>query len=209
LSREVRAKVCKAGAALARSIGYQSAGTVEFIYDNDTEEFFFLEMNTRIQVEHPITEMITGVDIVAQQLFIARGEPLPFTQSDIKFTGHAIECRINAESPQHGFRPCPGRIIRWEAPQDTEIRLDTHCFPGYVVPPYYDSLIAKLIVHGANRSQAAARMANALAAFQVEGIDTGIPFLQSIMIDPEYLSGKVNTSWLERKLEDYSATISG
>ncbi|HZD39112.1 MAG TPA: acetyl-CoA carboxylase biotin carboxylase subunit [Terriglobales bacterium] len=208
LSPEVRAKICKAGAALARSIGYQSAGTVEFIYDNDTAEFFFLEMNTRIQVEHPITEMITGIDIVAQQLLIARDEPLPFAQSDIRFAGHAIECRINAESPQHGFRPCPGRITRWEAPQDGEVRLDTHCFPGYVVPPYYDSLIAKLIVHGTDRSQAAGRMANALAAFQVEGIDTGIPFLQSVMSDPEYLRGKLNTRWLERKLEDYSAAVS-
>ena len=114
--QEVRAQICNAAAILARSIGYQNAGTVEFIFDNDTNEFFFLEMNTRIQVEHPVTEMITGVDLVAQQLRIARGEPLAFKQSDIRFSGHAIECRINAESPQHGFRPCPGRITHWEAP---------------------------------------------------------------------------------------------
>jgi len=208
LAPDVRAKICKAATALAHSIGYQNAGTIEFIYDNDTEEFFFLEMNTRIQVEHPVTEMITGVDIVAQQLLIARGETLALTQPEIKFKGHAIECRINAESLQHGFRPCPGRITHWQAPEDPEIRLDTHCFPGYVVPPYYDSLIAKLVVHGADRAQAASRTANTLAAFQVEGIDTGIPFLETIMSDPEYLSGKVNTRWLEKKLEVYSAAVS-
>ena len=207
LSPEVRAKICKAAAALAHSIGYRNAGTIEFIYDNDTEEFFFLEMNTRIQVEHPVTEMITGIDIVAQQLLIARGEALALKQSDIKFNGHAIECRINAESPQHDFRPCPGRITHWQAPEDPEIRLDSHCFPGYVVPPYYDSLIAKLIVHGANRSQAAGRTANALAAFQVGGIDTGIPFLEAVMSDSDYLSGTVNTRWLEKKLEAYAAAI--
>ena len=121
---------------------------MEFIFDNDTNEFFFLEMNTRIQVEHPVTEMITGVDLVAQQLRIARGEPLPFKQSDVRFFGHAIECRINAESPQHGFRPCPGRITHWQGPEGTGIRVDTHCYSGYLVPPFYDSLLAKLIVHG-------------------------------------------------------------
>jgi acetyl-CoA carboxylase biotin carboxylase subunit len=151
--------------------------------------------------------MITGVDIVAQQLLIARGQPLPFKQTDIKFNGHAIECRINAESPQHGFRPCPGLITHWDAPEGAGIRLDTHCFPGYFVPPYYDSLLAKLIVHGAERNEAAARTANALAAFHVEGIDTGIPFLHTVISDPEYLSGKVNTRWLEKKLEEYAAAI--
>ncbi|HVO91735.1 MAG TPA: biotin carboxylase N-terminal domain-containing protein, partial [Terriglobales bacterium] len=126
--QDVRAKICSAAATLARSIGYRSAGTIEFIYDNDTADFYFLEMNTRIQVEHPVTEMITGVDLVGQQLRIARGEPLPFKQSDLKFSGHAIECRINAESPQHGFRPCPGRITQWRAPEGRGIRLDTHCY---------------------------------------------------------------------------------
>ncbi len=204
---EVRAKICSAAATLARSIGYRSAGTIEFIYDNDTADFYFLEMNTRIQVEHPVTEMITGVDLVAQQLHIARSEPLPFKQSDINFTGHAIECRINAESPQHGFRPCPGRITEWLAPQGQGIRLDTHCYPGYFVPPYYDSLLAKLIVHAVSRDAAADHTAKALDSFHVSGIDTLIPFLKTVIADSDYRRGAVNTRWLEKKLEEYSAAL--
>ena len=205
VSPDVRAKICQAAATLARSIGYRSAGTIEFIYDNDTADFYFLEMNTRIQVEHPVTEMITGVDLVAQQLLIARGEPLPYKQSDIKFTGHAIECRITAESPQHGFRPCPGRITEWQPPQGHGIRLDTHCYPGYVVPPFYDSLLAKLIVHASTREEAADQTKRALKDFLVSGIDTLIPFLKIVIADSEYRGGKVNTAWLEKKLEEYSA----
>jgi len=204
LAVEVRTKICNAAATLARSIGYRNAGTIEFIFDNDTEEFFFLEMNTRIQVEHPVTEMITGVDLVAQQLLIAGGQPLAFKQSDISFTGHAIECRINAESPQHGFRPCPGRITHWQAPQGAGVRLDSHCYSGYFVPPYYDSLLAKLIVHGADRGEAITRTGQALSSFQVAGIDTGIPFLETVIDDQDYRSGHVNTRWLEKKLEEYS-----
>ena len=206
---QVREQICHAAVVLARAIGYQSAGTVEFIFDNDTNEFFFLEMNTRIQVEHPVTEMITGVDLVALQLRIGRDEPLPFEQSDVRFYGHAIECRINAESPQHGFRPCPGKIVAWQTPQGAGIRVDSHCYPGYFVPPFYDSLLAKLIVHGAERSAAIARTKQALASFQVQGIDTGIPFLQAVMDDAEYVEGKVNTRWLEKKLEACSTTHSG
>jgi acetyl-CoA carboxylase biotin carboxylase subunit len=193
-----------AATTLAGAISYRNAGTIEFIYDNDTEDFYFLEMNTRIQVEHPVTEMITGTDLVAQQLLIARGEPLPYKQSDIGFTGHAIECRINAESPQHDFQPCPGRINIWRPPEGTGIRVDSHCYPGYFVPPYYDSLLAKLIVRGDNRGDAAARAQQALGSFQVAGVDTGIPFLQTVIKDSEYLVGKVNTRWLEQKLEAYS-----
>jgi acetyl-CoA carboxylase biotin carboxylase subunit len=204
LNRDRREKICIAAATLARSIDYRNAGTVEFIYDNDTEEYFFLEMNTRIQVEHPVTEMITGVDLVTQQLLIARGEPLPFKQSEVGFHGHAIECRINAESPQYGFRPCPGLISGWQPPEGSGIRLDSHCYPGYFVPPYYDSLLAKLIVRGENRSEAANRMARALAAFRVEGIDTAIPFLQRVIGDRVYRDGRVNTRWLEKKLEEYA-----
>ncbi len=205
LAKDVRQKICNAAATLARSIGYRNAGTVEFIYDNDTGDFFFLEMNTRIQVEHPVTEMITRVDLVQQQLLIARGQPLPFKQSEVLFQGHAIECRINAESPQHGFRPCPGLISTWQAPEGLGIRLDSHCYPGYFVPPYYDSLLAKLIVHGEQRSEAADRTAQALALFQVAGIDTGIPFLQGIIDHDDYRDGKVNTRWLEKRLEEYGA----
>jgi acetyl-CoA carboxylase biotin carboxylase subunit len=206
---EVRTRICHAAATLARSIGYRSAGTIEFIYDNDSAEFYFLEMNTRIQVEHPVTEMITGVDLVAQQLRIARGETLPFKQSDIKFTGHAIECRINAESPQHGFRPCPGHIVDWQEPRGPGIRVDTHCFPGYFVPPYYDSLLAKLIVHADTRQRAAAQTYQALDHFHVSGIDTLVPFLKTVIADPEYRTGAVNTRWLEKKLEQYSGNQMG
>ena len=206
---EVRRQICNAAAALARSIGYQSAGTIEFIYDNDTQAFYFLEMNTRIQVEHPVTEMITGVDLVAHQLRIARGEPLPFKQSDIEFTGHAIECRITAESPQHGFRPCPGTITQWRGPDGPGIRLDTHCYSGYFVPPYYDSLLAKLIVHGSHRGEAADRTKAALENFFVTGIDTLIPFLKDVISDTEYRAGNVNTRWLEKKLEDYGGVTPG
>jgi acetyl-CoA carboxylase biotin carboxylase subunit len=206
---EVRTKICNAAATLARSIGYRSAGTIEFIYDNDSAEFYFLEMNTRIQVEHPVTEMITGVDLVAQQLRIARGETLPFKQSDIKFAGHAIECRINAESPQHGFRPCPGHIIDWQEPRGPGIRVDTHCFPGYFVPPYYDSLLAKLIVHADTRQRTGDQTYQALDQFHVSGIDTLVPFLKTVIADPEYRAGAVNTQWLEKKLEQYSANQMG
>ena len=205
----VRAKICHAAAILARSIGYQSAGTIEFIYDNDTQDYYFLEMNTRIQVEHPVTEMITGVDLVALQLRIARGEALPFKQSDITFTGHAIECRITAESPQHGFRPCPGLISNWQGPAGPGIRLDTHCYSGYFVPPYYDSLLAKLIVHANSRTESADQTNRALENFHVTGIDTLIPFLKVVIADDEYRAGKVNTRWLEKKLEDYAGTQSG
>ena len=190
---EVRAKICHAAATLARSIGYQSAGTIEFIYDNDTQAYYFLEMNTRIQVQHPVTEMITGVDLVAQQLLIARGEPLPFKQSEITFTGHAIECRITAESPQHGFRPCPGLISNWQARLGPGIRVDTHCYSGYFVPPYYDSLLAKLIVHADTRRDAADQTNRALDNFHVTGIDTLIPFLKVVIADSEYRAGKANT----------------
>jgi acetyl-CoA carboxylase biotin carboxylase subunit len=205
LSGSVREKVCRAAATLARSIGYRNAGTIEFIYDNDTSDFYFLEMNTRIQVEHPVTEMITGVDLVTQQLRIAREEALPFKQEEVRLHGHSIECRINAESPQHEFRPCPGGIAAWEPPHGPGIRLDSHCYPGYFVPPFYDSLLAKLIVHGKDRAEAASRTRQALASFNVQGIDTGIPFLRTVIDDPEYLAGKVNTRWLEKKLESYSA----
>jgi len=185
---------------LARSIGYQSAGTIEFIYDNDTRAYYFLEMNTRIQVEHPVSEMISGIDLVQEQIRIAGGGKLCHTQSEIKFSGHAIECRINAESPAHGFRPSPGLIAAWRPPEGTGIRLDSHCCAGYRVPPYYDSLLAKLIVRGNHRIEAVGRMQEALENFHVAGIDTTIPFLRFVTQRLEYVKGDVNTRWLESLL---------
>ncbi len=187
---------------LARSVGYEGAGTVEFIVDQDSNEFFFLEVNTRIQVEHPVTEMLTGVDLVAQQLKIAAGEPMGLQQDQVRLQGHAIECRINAEVAAEGFRPSPGEITEWTAPENPEIRTDTHCYAGYTVPPYYDSMLAKLIVHGADRADALKRMSAALAQFRVSGIDTILPFLRALVERPEFISEDVSTRWVESVLEE-------
>jgi acetyl-CoA carboxylase, biotin carboxylase subunit len=186
--------------ALAEKIRYENAGTVEFIFDRDRDKFYFLEMNTRIQVEHPITEMITGVDLVQEQIRIAGGQPLSVTQSDVRFAGHAIECRINAESPQHGFRPSPGVLSTWAPPSGAGMRLDSHCFTGYSVPPFYDSLIGKLIAHGSTREQALNRMLHALDTFGIAGIETNIAFLRALLRHPDYVQAKVNTSWVEKNL---------
>ena len=207
---ELKQGLWESAATAAREIGYESAGTIEFIYDQDRQDYFFLEMNTRIQVEHPVTEMITGVDLVREQLRIAGGEPLSVKQSDITFDGHAIECRVTAESAAHSFRPSPGLIERWEEPQDAHVRVDTHCYPGYVVPPFYDSLLAKLIVHGGDRDQAIDRTLSALDAFQVTGIDTNIPFLRHVIADPAYRAGEVNTRWIEQHmLPQFTAEVAG
>ena len=208
LTEKVRRKMGGLVADAAKAVQYTNAGTFEFLMDKDGK-FYFMEANTRLQVEHPVTEMVTGIDIVKEQIRIAAGERLGFKQSEVIFTGHAIECRINAESPQQNFRPCPGRITHWQGPEGTGIRVDTHCYSGYLVPPFYDSLLAKLIVHGGDRAEAAARMREALASFQVQGIDTGIPFLRTVIDDDDYVSGKVNTRWLEKKLEQYSASHGG
>lgn len=200
VSPELRGRICQAAVNIARNIGYRNAGTVEFILDQDIGEFFFLEMNTRIQVEHPVSEQITGIDLVQEQIKIASGQPLSFSQGDVRFSGHAIECRITAESPEAGFRPCPGRIEKWFPPQGEGIRIDTHCYPGYFVPPYYDSLLAKVITSGATRSVAIERMQYALKNLIVAGVDTVIPFLIRVLEDPDYVSGRVNTRWLENKL---------
>lgn len=200
LSEALREEIRQAGATVAREMGYENAGTVEFIVDQDRGKFYFLEMNTRIQVEHPVTEMITGLDLVQEQIRIADGQPLAVAQPEVRFNGHAIECRITAESPNDGFRPCPGAITAWEPPAGPDIRVDTHCFVGYVVPPFYDSLLAKLIIHGDDRREAVGRMQNALAGFTVSGVDTTIPFLRFLLQRADYLAGKVNTRWLEAQL---------
>ncbi|MFC2012913.1 acetyl-CoA carboxylase biotin carboxylase subunit [Chloroflexota bacterium] len=197
VSPELREEICQAAVTVAKNTKYESAGTVEFVLDQDNEKFYFLEMNTRIQVEHPVTEQISGIDLVKEQIRIAAHQPISFSQEEVQLNGHAIECRINAESPEAGFQPCPGRIVQWDPPQGPNIRVDSHCFPGYLVPPYYDSLIAKLITIGDDRSQAIERMKYALESFTVSGVDTTIPFLYSLIQKPDYVSGKINTRWLE------------
>jgi acetyl-CoA carboxylase biotin carboxylase subunit len=180
-----------------REVGYRGAGTLEFLYQDG--EFFFIEMNTRIQVEHPVTEMITGIDVVKTQLTIASGEPLTFTQNDIEMRGHAIECRINAEDPK-GFIPSPGPVRLWHAPGGPGIRVDSHVYSGYTVPPFYDSMIGKIIAHGDSRESAIARMRNALAEMVVEGIKTNIPLHQEIFNHAAFRSGGLDIHYLERRL---------
>ncbi|CAG21690.1 acetyl-CoA carboxylase biotin carboxylase subunit [Photobacterium profundum] len=178
-------------------IGYRGAGTFEFLYENG--EFYFIEMNTRIQVEHPVTEMVTGVDLIKEQLRVAAGQPLSFSQSDIQIRGHAIECRINAEDPER-FLPCPGKITRFHAPGGMGIRWESHIYSGYTVPPHYDSMIGKLISYGENRDVAISRMRNALGESIIDGIKTNIPLQQEIMADENFQHGGANIHYLEKKL---------
>lgn len=198
-----RENIRQAAVSLVKGIGYENAGTVEFIYDEERDEFYFLEMNTRIQVEHPVTEAITGIDLVQLQLKVAAGEKIPYQQSDIVLSGHAIECRINAESPRNSFHPSPGRISTWNAPDLEGLRLDTHCFEGYVVPPFYDSLLAKLIVVGSDRGEAIARARQALAAFDAKGLETNIEFLHFLVSEPDFETGRYNTRWVEHNIDRF------
>jgi acetyl-CoA carboxylase biotin carboxylase subunit len=197
ISEELRNRLGERCAEACRTIGYRGAGTFEFLYENG--EFYFIEMNTRVQVEHPVTEMITGVDIVKEQLRIAAGEALAYKQSDIKIRGHAIECRINAEDPET-FMPCPGNITHLHIPGGPGIRVDTHIYDGYRVPPYYDSMIGKLIAHGETRESALARMKTALSEMVIDGIKTNIPLQQRIMQDEAFAKGGANIHYLEKKL---------
>ncbi|MDL9997467.1 acetyl-CoA carboxylase biotin carboxylase subunit [Variovorax sp. J22P240] len=183
--------------SLTRNAEYCGAGTIEFVVDQRDNRYFFLEMNTRIQVEHPVTEMITGYDLVAEQIRVAAGLPLSFTQADVHLQGHAIECRINAEDPDRNFLPRPGLISRWEVPTGEGIRVDSHCYAGYTVPPYYDSLLGKLIVHAPTREQAIARMRQALGGLHVEGPSTTAPFHDSVLAHDDFVKGKVTTRWVE------------
>ncbi|MBN9887176.1 acetyl-CoA carboxylase biotin carboxylase subunit [Salipiger abyssi] len=205
LDAALRNEIRAAAVALARHIGYCSAGTVEFIVDADRGRFFFLEMNTRVQVEHPVTEAIAGIDIVAEQLRVAAGEPLSVTQEQVHLTGHAIECRINAESPLRGFAPSPGRLTEWAPPEGDGLRIDSHAHEGYVIPPFYDSLVGKLIVLGTDRSDAIERARRALGDFRVAGIETTIPFLEHVLAQEDFRAGRINTKWLEGVSEDYIA----
>ena len=180
-----------------RAVGYRNAGTLEFLYQDN--EFYFIEMNTRIQVEHPVTELITGIDLVKTQLLVASGEKLPFTQDDIEFRGHALECRINAEDART-FMPSPGLVQRWHAPGGPGIRVDSHVYSGYSVPPNYDSMVAKLIAHGDTRATAIARMRNALAELVVEGIKTNTALHQEILNHTAFRGGGLDIHYLERRL---------
>jgi acetyl-CoA carboxylase, biotin carboxylase subunit len=197
LDPAARKQVCELAVAALRELRYKSTGTMEFLYEDGA--FYFIEMNTRLQVEHPISEMISGVDIVAEQLRIAAGAPLGFGQSDVTLRGHAIECRINAENPED-FRPSPGRIEEYHAPGGLGVRVDSALYQGYEVPPFYDSLVAKLVVHAATREECVMRVRRALAEYVIGGIETTIPLQQRIVDDPQFRAGAYDIHWLERFL---------
>jgi len=200
ISAKTREEMCAAAVRAAKAAGYQSAGTIEFLYDR-SGKFYFMEMNTRVQVEHPVTEMITGIDIIKEQLRIADGGKLSVAQGDIQINGHAIECRINAENPDRGFAPCPGLIDYLLLPAGgLGIRVDTAVYEGYEIPPYYDSMIAKVIVHGKDRKEAIAKMKRALYEFIIDGIHTNIEFQNSILNHKDYIAGEFDTSFLENNL---------
>jgi acetyl-CoA carboxylase biotin carboxylase subunit len=197
LLARLRDKTGERCADACRRIGYRGAGTIEFLFENN--EFYFIEMNTRVQVEHPVTELITGIDIVQEQIRVASGQRLRFKQKDIQFRGHAIECRINAEDP-YKFTPSPGRITTWHAPGGPGVRVDSHAYSGYVVPPHYDSMIAKVIVYGDTRAQAIARMQIALSETVVEGIQTNVPLHRELMRDANFVDGGTSIHYLEHML---------
>ena len=203
IDRRLIAKIGERCAEACRKIGYRGAGTFEFLYEDG--EFFFIEMNTRVQVEHPVTEMITGVDIVQEQIRIAAGQKLAFRQKDIQFQGHAIECRINAEDP-FKFTPSPGRIQSWHMPGGPGIRVDSHAYSGYMVPPNYDSMIGKLISYGKTREQAIRRMQIALSEMVIDGITTNVPLHRELMLDPNFIEGGTSIHYLEHRLEALAAS---
>jgi acetyl-CoA carboxylase biotin carboxylase subunit len=199
LSADLRQRMGDAAVSAARSIGYEGAGTVEFLLDH-SGRFYFMEMNTRIQVEHPVTEMVTGIDLIAEQLRIAGGEPISVLQEEIQIRGHAIECRINAEDPSHNFRPAPGRITGWLPPGGPGVRVDSHVYTGYEIPPFYDSLIGKLIVWGVDRDAALRRMRRALSECAITGIPTTIDFHLALLDRPEFQRGDIHTKFVEQEM---------
>ncbi|MBU8869241.1 MAG: acetyl-CoA carboxylase biotin carboxylase subunit [Gemmatimonadales bacterium] len=199
VSEELRQRMGSAAVSLARNVGYRSAGTVEFLLDEDGS-FYFMEMNTRIQVEHPVSEMVTGFDLMKWMIRVAAGEQFDFTQDDVVVKGHAIECRINAENPERDFMPCPGRVFYFHAPGGPGIRVDTHVYSDYLVPPHYDSLLAKIIAHGKDREEAVARMRRALSECVFEGLPTSTPFHLEVLNNPVFLQGKATTRFLEEEL---------
>ncbi|WP_327743390.1 acetyl-CoA carboxylase biotin carboxylase subunit [Streptomyces europaeiscabiei] len=205
LEPALREEMHRAAVALGKHLEYRGLGTVEFLVDVDRGTFYFLEMNARIQVEHPVTEAVTGLDLVAEQLAVAEGRSLSFGQADVSFSGHAVECRINAEDWAHDFRPSPGTVTEAVWPLGEGIRIDTHLQAGASVPPYYDSLLAKLIVHGRDRADALARLRGALARCSVHGVSTNIPLHQEVLAEAEFTEGGVDTAWFTRFLRDHPA----
>ena len=197
LPDKIRTSICEAAVRLIKKAKYHNAGTVEFIVDQD-HNFYFIEVNARIQVEHPVTEMVTGIDLIKTQIQVAAGEELPFRQKDVKASGHAIECRINAENPARGFQPTPGKITQMFVPGGKGVRFDSHAHTGYVVPPYYDSMIGKLIVHQPTRAEAIACMVRALGELRVEGITTTAPFLRDLLRHADFAEGQIDTTFVER-----------
>ncbi|MFV8827965.1 acetyl-CoA carboxylase biotin carboxylase subunit [Alkalihalobacterium sp. APHAB7] len=198
LDQEMRDKMGEAAVAAAKAVNYSGAGTVEFIYDYRERQFYFMEMNTRIQVEHPVTEMVTGIDLIKEQLLVASGKELSVTQEDVMLNGWSIECRINAENPSKNFMPSPGKITKYLPPGGLGVRIDSAAYPGYTISPFYDSMIAKVITYGATREEALARMKRALAEFEIEGIDTTIPFHLKLLSHEKFISGEFNTKFLEQ-----------
>jgi acetyl-CoA carboxylase biotin carboxylase subunit len=198
LNAETRAAIGHTVVEALQQIGYRSLGTIEFLYEDG--EFYFIEMNTRLQVEHPVTEGITGIDLVREQIRIAAGSPLSFDQEDVRLSGHAIECRINAEHPKT-FAPSPGLVTDFHAPGGLGVRVDSALYANYRVPPHYDSLIAKLVVHGANRNECLLRLNRALGEFVIGGIETNIPLHQELMSDREFVNGDYHIHWLEQFLQ--------
>lgn len=198
MTEKLRKQMGETAVLAAKAVNYDNAGTIEFLLDKNGD-FYFMEMNTRIQVEHPVTEMITGIDLIKEQIKIAAGEELQYTQSDIKLNGHAIECRINAENPEKGFMPSPGKIEELIIPGGYNVRIDSAVYPGYVIPPNYDSMIAKLIVHGRDRNEAISRMKRALSEFVIEGVHTNIDFQYMILSDSEFVEGNYDTGFIGRK----------
>jgi acetyl-CoA carboxylase biotin carboxylase subunit len=204
LDNKLRKKMGEMVIRGAKAANYRNVGTMEFLLDKNGE-FYFMEMNTRVQVEHPVTEMVTGLDIIKEQLKISAGEKLSFQQDDIKFSGHAIECRINAEDPQNNFVPCPGKIEILNMPGGPHVRVDTHIYPNYVISPYYDSLLAKLIAYGKNRKEAMSSMKRALDEFVIEPIKTTIPFHKQVMENQAFKDGKISTHFIEKILNEPTA----
>ncbi|MCP5102676.1 MAG: acetyl-CoA carboxylase biotin carboxylase subunit [bacterium] len=201
IDKDTRKKLGEIAVRATKSVDYDSAGTIEFLYDTESKDFYFMEMNTRIQVEHPVSEEITGIDLIKSQIRIANGEKLGFKQKHIERNGHSIECRINAEDPERDFAPSPGKITQLYVPGGPGVRVDSGVYPGYSIPPFYDSMVAKLIVWGSDRREAVERMKRALDEFHIEGIKTTIPFHKEVMRNREFLSGQYTTAFISKFME--------